>query len=1303
MTKIKNTKKGMAKKTLSISLAVAMLATSNVPVWAAEFTDGTDAVFTSEVEAPVEVVDEAPVVEETVEAPSAKSEVSGEEYTATLSPMTFDGKSIVNNEFVWENNKFVETTLTVADNKVITGATLKAAWKVNGVVDNSSITPLTLVNNKAELPCKREITSNDATNKLALYVYAEKADGSIVWNYTSDEVTVSPKDTTKYVHAEAEDVKYTGKINKSQPVVYSDTGVEIEELKYDSDHLDNYIVGYDEKVDLVNVTDKEITITLTPTSKAYKGSIVATYKITPQTLASESAITGAMKATLKNPSIKYKGGSMTSAKVKKTDIELIDKESKADLSNYLAVDKNGYVDVTISSGKTYVDVITGIPADGTYKNYNVTATTDSKAESTNVLEILDRDLSSVNVTIDRQKKDNNVVSLEKEDVHFNDKETGEPLNLWDDVIVTVPTNAVEVGSYTVVVTPKTTQTKVKGQTTGTLYIYASDVNDTTFKKNGTEMETVVDGKNVIGTNNGVPKYYTGEAVTFSVDEIGLPTVKGTNGAPLRPEDYEITYLDNTNAGTAQMLLVGKSSYVNSLKRYQFTISQTPVSSVDASKYVEKISDHASADDYKEAMGIVVKATVPRTNKVLTLVEGKDYTVSYKFAENKTKVEATVKLNNNGNFDNDNNVILTKTANIVRATLKAENIKLKENSFTYNGQAIEPDFDVVIGGHIISKDDNFNVEYIHNVDAGKASIVVSAKENGDYKGTATVDFTINPAKAEDLVGVIGSKNYTGYSIEVATDDIDLTLGGKKIDVAKDFSLTFGENVKVGEGTVTLTPCNKNFTGTKTLTFKIVGEELAAGTFKYIDENGFNITGTAKESFTYNGKAQKFAKTVLNHDKSLKEGTDYEIVYADNVYGQTGTDKEQYVAVLAVAKGKYGGMLTTDAESPISVKNGVYTDANGNKIVDVFTFDLVPLGQLDINKSNVSVSNGTYAAGLPVKPEVKIVVQGRTLVEGVDYDLDLKANKDIVNATEKKSLVVSISAKNGYKAGDIEKDGKLVTWAWGIDKFDLADADVTVSGENVTVMCKGVVVAPTEYTVEKNGEKNTVTVTATKDNKNYKGSKTVSAVVITPEEKPETPMITEVKVVGNKATVILSGETEGATGYDYVISTDKDCITNKDYDKVNKNVLNTDTTFTYVQQDVYYAYCHAWKRGADGKKVFSDWSSAYPFVVSAITPAQPGVTSVKVKGSTVTVTYTKSSNADGYDVVLGSKVATVAGEKRPVEYGTLVKKNIKGNTVTATFKNVKKGTYYVGLHAFNRTSEDGKKVFSPWSNVKKVTVK
>ena len=59
MTKLKNTKKGMAKKALSISLVAAMLATSNVPVWAAEdlFSDGSAAVEAPAVEEPAAEVD----------------------------------------------------------------------------------------------------------------------------------------------------------------------------------------------------------------------------------------------------------------------------------------------------------------------------------------------------------------------------------------------------------------------------------------------------------------------------------------------------------------------------------------------------------------------------------------------------------------------------------------------------------------------------------------------------------------------------------------------------------------------------------------------------------------------------------------------------------------------------------------------------------------------------------------------------------------------------------------------------------------------------------------------------------------------------------------------------------------------------------------------------------------------------------------------------------------------------------------------------------------------------------------------
>ena len=63
----------------------------------------------------------------------------------------------------------------------------------------------------------------------------------------------------------------------------------------------------------------------------------------------------------------------------------------------------------------------------------------------------------------------------------------------------------------------------------------------------------------------------------------------------------------------------------------------------------------------------------------------------------------------------------------------------------------------------------------------------------------------------------------------------------------------------------------------------------------------------------------------------------------------------------------------------------------------------------------------------------------------------------------------------------------------------------------------------YVVTENAD-GTVTVTPAKDSKYCIGSKTVTLAGSEANEKPGTPMISNVKVVGNKATVILSGDTE-----------------------------------------------------------------------------------------------------------------------------------------------------------------------------------
>ena len=308
----------------------------------------------------------------------------------------------------------------------------------------------------------------------------------------------------------------------------------------------------------------------------------------------------------------------------------------------------------------------------------------------------------------------------------------------------------------------------------------------------------------------------------------------------------------------------------------------------------------------------------------------------------------------------------------------------------------------------------------------------------------------------------------------------------------------------------------------------------------------------------------------------------------------------------------------------------------------------------------------------------------MVEGKDYKLNIRpqsADDDftypdsVINATNGKIFYVDVVAMGGYTFDNVAGGN---TFAWGIDKFDFAAANVTSSGDTVTVKNGNMTVDPSDYTVTKDETAGTVTVAAKEGSKNYTGSQTVKMNNV----QIQAPVISSVKVVGNKATVILSGESNGASGYDYVISKANDYTSNRA--AITKNQVKTTGDFSYVQQGTYYAYCHAWKRNAEGKKVFSGWSNIYPFSVSAITPAQPVITSVKAKGSTVTVTYTKADNADGYDVVLGTSTKKVNGEVRPVEYGTLIKKNVKGNVVTATFKNVKKGTYYAGLRAFNRTS-------------------
>ena len=703
--------------------------------------------------------------------------------------------------------------------------------------------------------------------------------------------------------------------------------------------------------------------------------------------------------------------------------------------------------------------------------------------------------------------------------------------------------------------------------------------------------------------------------------------------------------------------------------------------------------------------------------------------------------------------------------IVDKAIEGLDVSLDQTSYTYTGETIKPKVTVKLNGVTYDEGKDYTVSVKNGINVGTADVVVKMLPASGYQGSKTLSATITPAKLSDVkFEIIKGKEqvYDGTQKKpLLEQDDDTTTPNKdesvsaseasatvklgSVDLSKLFDISFGTNVNAGKdaGTVTLTPKKsiaKNFDGDSvTATFDIERrtlinkDGLTTGSYpwaiKLVNDEGqvvsrikgaavnnvntFSLPSTTAMEWT--GSAVKFsdsslvAGNIIDSPAAVRaKDFTYKLAYANNV-DQTSANALAYVCV--VGTGNYGGtysivkakngnvspMLTTTVTEANKTTPGTYEVLLDNVLADSWATFTINGGRKFAAK-NVTITNATYAGGIAVKPGSVVTdsKSGKILTEGTDYELVFDTKK--VDATTT-PIEVTVKGIGQYKGNLVtaKTDGSKLTFT--IDKKDLKDCSVSVDKNlKLTVMNGNVVEEKENFDVKDNGD-GTATVSVVDGGKNYTGSVNVEIG----GRKVGTPMISNVKVVGNKATVILSDEVEGASGYDYVISTDADCITNKNYTAVNKNQAKTSIAFKYVDKGTYYAYCHAWTRDANGKKVFGEWSKGCAFSVTATTPDAPVITSVKVSGSTIKVTYKAAANATGYDVVLGTSSKKDNGELRPYNYGAHKKLNIKEGTVTATFKNVPTGTWTVGMHAFNRTSIDGKKVFSPWSNLKTAKVK
>ena len=203
------------------------------------------------------------------------------------------------------------------------------------------------------------------------------------------------------------------------------------------------------------------------------------------------------------------------------------------------------------------------------------------------------------------------------------------------------------------------------------------------------------------------------------------------------------------------------------------------------------------------------------------------------------------------------------------------------------------------------------------------------------------------------------------------------------------------------------------------------------------------------------------------------------------------------------------------------------------------------------------------------------------------------------------------------------------------------------------------------------------------------------------RPANTKISSHSIDRNKLTVKLSKGCAGAQGYDFVISKKSNMLQTGKFSQTVSSTGKPQASFRYLAKGTWYVAARSWVLDAQGNKVYGSWTKIKKIKITVVTPQQPKIRNITVKGNTVTVTYTKCKNATGYEILLGTKYKTSAGEKYPVK--KYVKRTEGKNTVTVTFTNIKKGTWYVTVRSWNKTSKDKSRVYSPYSTMKKFKTK
>lgn len=245
-----------------------------------------------------------------------------------------------------------------------------------------------------------------------------------------------------------------------------------------------------------------------------------------------------------------------------------------------------------------------------------------------------------------------------------------------------------------------------------------------------------------------------------------PTVTVTvNNITLRQgTDYNVSYSNNRNVGTATVTVTGRGSY-SGTKTTTFRIlgkdvSNATVNSISTQRY--------TGDEIRPSVTVKIGS--------VTLQQNVDYTLSYR--DNTRPGTASITISGAGTYSGSKTV----TFKIAQASLSKATVKVSDQ--TYDGEAQTPRVTVKLDGEELEEDIDFEVEYRNNKKLGKATAVITGI--GDYSGTKKGYFVIKPKK----VTWVSAKATTNSKGKAAS------LSWKKDSYASGYELYYSKKKSSG---------------------------------------------------------------------------------------------------------------------------------------------------------------------------------------------------------------------------------------------------------------------------------------------------------------------------------------------------------------------------------------------------------------------------------------------------------------------------------------------------------------------------